>query len=42
MPWTITFITVAPLVGTLVDRFGERPFMVGGLTCRRSGWAGSR
>src|SRR6266508_531893 len=29
MPWTVTFITVAPLVGNLVDRFGERPFMVG-------------
>ena len=31
MPWTITFITVAPVVGALADRFGERPFMVGGL-----------
>jgi EmrB/QacA subfamily drug resistance transporter len=37
MPWTITFITVAPLVGTLVDRFGERPFMVGGLTLQALG-----
>src|ERR687887_412388 len=37
MPWTITFITVAPLVGTLVDRFGERPFMVGGLTLQAVG-----
>ena len=42
MPWTITFITVAPVVGALADRFGERPFMVGGSPCRRSGWAGSR
>src|SRR4051794_14912584 len=37
MPWTITFITVAPLVGSLVDRFGERPFMVGGLTLQAVG-----
>jgi EmrB/QacA subfamily drug resistance transporter len=37
MPWTITFITVAPVVGTLVDRFGERPFMVGGLSLQALG-----
>jgi MFS family permease len=37
MPWTVTFITVAPLVGNLVDRFGERPFMVGGLTLQALG-----
>jgi EmrB/QacA subfamily drug resistance transporter len=37
MPWTITFITVAPAVGALVDRFGERPFMVGGLTLQTLG-----
>jgi EmrB/QacA subfamily drug resistance transporter len=37
MPWTITFITVAPVVGALVDRFGERPFMVGGLTLQALG-----
>jgi EmrB/QacA subfamily drug resistance transporter len=37
MPWTLTFITVAPLVGNLVDRFGERPFMVGGLTLQALG-----
>src|SRR5919201_2981465 len=28
IPWTATFITVAPVAGTLADRFGERPFMV--------------
>jgi EmrB/QacA subfamily drug resistance transporter len=39
MPWTITFITVAPVVGSLVDRFGERPFMVGGLTLQALGMA---
>src|SRR5215211_6623192 len=40
MPWTITFITVAPLVGALVDRFGERPFMVAGLSLQAvaMGW----
>jgi EmrB/QacA subfamily drug resistance transporter len=40
MPWTITFITVAPVVGSLVDRFGERPFMVAGLTLQAlaMGW----
>src|SRR3954453_9010183 len=32
MPWTVTFISVAPVVGNLVDRVGERPFMVGGLS----------
>ena len=37
MPWILTFITVAPIVGTLVDRFGERPFMVGGLTLQALG-----
>ena len=37
MPWTLTFITVAPLVGNLVDRVGERPFMVGGLTLQAIG-----
>src|SRR4051794_8965300 len=37
MPWTATFITVAPVVGSLVDRFGERPFMVGGLALQAAG-----
>ena len=37
IPWTITFITVAPVVGSLVDRFGERPFMVAGLTLQALG-----
>jgi EmrB/QacA subfamily drug resistance transporter len=37
MPWTITFITVAPVVGSLVDRFGERPFMVAGLSLQALG-----
>jgi MFS family permease len=40
LPWTITFITVAPVVGALADRFGERRFMVGGLTLQglAMGW----
>src|ERR687892_1350556 len=40
MPWTITFITVAPVVGNLVDRVGERPFMVAGLSVQAvaMGW----
>jgi EmrB/QacA subfamily drug resistance transporter len=31
LPWTVTLFFVAPVAGALVDRFGERPFMVGGL-----------
>jgi EmrB/QacA subfamily drug resistance transporter len=37
LPWTATFITVAPLVGALTDRIGERPFMVGGLLLQAAG-----
>jgi EmrB/QacA subfamily drug resistance transporter len=37
IPWTVTFITVAPIAGTLADRFGERPFMVGGLLLQTVG-----
>jgi EmrB/QacA subfamily drug resistance transporter len=37
IPWTITFITVAPAVGALADRLGERPFMVGGLALQALG-----
>jgi EmrB/QacA subfamily drug resistance transporter len=37
IPWTITFITVAPVVGALADRLGERPFMVGGLVLQAVG-----
>jgi EmrB/QacA subfamily drug resistance transporter len=39
IPWTATFITVAPIAGTLADRFGERPFMVGGLLLQAIGLA---
>ena len=30
LPWTATLFFVAPVAGILVDRFGERPFMVAG------------
>jgi EmrB/QacA subfamily drug resistance transporter len=37
MVWTATFITVAPVVGALADRYGERPFMVSGLLLQAAG-----
>src|SRR5215208_778266 len=37
IPWTITFITVAPFAGTLSDRYGQRPFMTGGLLLQATG-----
>jgi EmrB/QacA subfamily drug resistance transporter len=39
MAWTVTFITIAPLAGTLADKYGERPFMVGGLLLQAAGMA---
>jgi len=39
MPWTATFITVAPVVGSIVDRVGERPLMVTGLLLQAVGTA---
>ena len=39
LPWTATFMTVAPLAGALADRIGERPLMVGGLTLQAAGMA---
>ncbi len=30
LPWTATLFFVAPIAGSLVDRFGERPFLVAG------------
>jgi MFS family permease len=40
LPWTATLFFVAPLAGALVDRFGERPFLVGGplLQAAGMGW----
>jgi EmrB/QacA subfamily drug resistance transporter len=37
MPWTATFITIAPGAGALADRIGERPLMVGGLLLQAAG-----
>ena len=39
MPWTATFITVAPVAGALADRIGERPLMVAGLALQATGMA---
>jgi EmrB/QacA subfamily drug resistance transporter len=39
LPWTATFMTVAPVAGALADRIGERPLMVGGLTLQAIGMA---
>lgn len=39
LPWTATFITVAPIAGTLADRIGERPLMVAGLSLQTVGMA---
>jgi EmrB/QacA subfamily drug resistance transporter len=32
LPWTATLFFVAPVAGKLVDRYGERPFLVAGLS----------
>jgi EmrB/QacA subfamily drug resistance transporter len=37
LPWTLTLFFVAPVAGSLVERFGERPFMVLGLTLQGIG-----
>jgi EmrB/QacA subfamily drug resistance transporter len=37
MPWTITFILVAPAAGALADRIGERPLMTAGLALNAVG-----
>ena len=42
LPWTATLFFVAPVAGTLVDRFGERPFMVAGPLLQATASAGSR
>ena len=39
LPWTATFITVAPIAGALADRIGERPLMVTGLSLQAAGMA---
>jgi EmrB/QacA subfamily drug resistance transporter len=37
LPWTATFITVAPIAGALADKIGERPLMVAGLSLQALG-----
>jgi EmrB/QacA subfamily drug resistance transporter len=37
LPWTATPMVVAPLAGGLADRFGNRPFMIIGLTMQAIG-----
>jgi EmrB/QacA subfamily drug resistance transporter len=37
LPWTATFMTVAPVAGALADRIGERPLMVSGLSLQAAG-----
>jgi EmrB/QacA subfamily drug resistance transporter len=39
VPWTATFITVAPIAGALADRIGERPLLVSGLVLQAMGMA---
>jgi EmrB/QacA subfamily drug resistance transporter len=39
LPWTATFMTVAPLAGALSDRIAERPLMVAGLSLQAAGMA---
>jgi EmrB/QacA subfamily drug resistance transporter len=39
MPWTGTLFIVAPIAGMLVDRIGERPFIVGGMLLQAIGFA---
>jgi EmrB/QacA subfamily drug resistance transporter len=39
IPWTATFLTVAPGAGALADRIGERPLMVAGLSLQAIGMA---
>ncbi|MFC5002199.1 MFS transporter [Dactylosporangium cerinum] len=37
LPWTATLFLVAPIAGRLVDRVGERPLVVAGLTLQAAG-----
>ena len=39
MPWTATFMTIAPVAGALADKIGERPLMVSGLSLQAGGMA---
>jgi EmrB/QacA subfamily drug resistance transporter len=37
LPWTATPMVVAPIAGALADRYGNRPFMILGLTLQAMG-----
>ena len=37
IPWTITFIVIAPVAGALADRIGERPLILTGLLLQAGG-----
>lgn len=39
LPWTATLFFVAPVAGLLIDRIGERPFLVSGLVLQATGTA---
>jgi EmrB/QacA subfamily drug resistance transporter len=39
IPWTATFITIAPVAGALADKIGERPLMATGLALQAVGMA---
>jgi EmrB/QacA subfamily drug resistance transporter len=39
LPWTATFMTIAPIAGAMADRIGERPLMVSGLLLQAVGLA---
>jgi EmrB/QacA subfamily drug resistance transporter len=39
LPYTATFMTVAPVAGAMADRIGERPLMVTGLALQATGMA---
>lgn len=39
LPWTGTFMTVAPIAGAMADRIGERPLLVCGLLLQAAGLA---
>ena len=39
LPWTATLFFVAPVAGALVDRIGERPLLVTGLSLQAAGMA---
>ncbi len=38
LPWTVPPMLIAPLAGALADRYGNRPFMVLGLTLQAVGY----